>query len=539
VLLEVTPGVPYNAYGPDHGGWESGAGDMSKLEFRSGAVTAEYIENTGTPAAKTLIIDVPDPVIQFLPISTDALIPGTVRFTLGGVAFSDRSGQGVLYQNDGTVSGSIDYAARSATLTDHNGGSSVAINSLVSTYGDWYNDAFFYRIPGSPVQPGGTIVNATTLDGDLITETCDLSGFINSSQATGAVHQETGVVRIRYGQLVDETTLTPEQRAEDWYDPSNIDGDGAIWVPQYVFPNTVRTNTVTYKYLPLDAELLGLDPVRLPADGRVPIFRDADVIVILQDEETALPDPPVAGATYDLGQADIARLVIEDSAGAAVTTAHYSADRAVGAITMADPLDLSAYTGPFTAKWRIEDMALVTDVQIDGAIELFSPLQHAYDPAKATVATAMRFGNLVASYGEPWYQTTWTNEWADEPIGTVPLPRFNDAQFPIQIGNRGSIEGDLLIKFTGLSGFECYEKDIGYIAAGDTGSAFAPLNPTTGTPYFTLPAGGWGGGWAAGYCMRFPCAAGSAPFWLVRSTLPGLPTAENDQVCLEGRGDSD
>ncbi|MFS9669772.1 hypothetical protein, partial [Klebsiella pneumoniae] len=39
-------------------------------------------------------------------------------------------------------------------------------------------------------------------------------------------------------------------------------------------------NSVSYFYLPLDADVIGLDPVRLPPDGRVPIYRVGSYIVI-------------------------------------------------------------------------------------------------------------------------------------------------------------------------------------------------------------------------------------------------------------------
>ena len=58
-----------------------------------------------------------------------------------------------------------------------------------------------------------------------------------------------------------------------------------------VYPGSLRYNAVSYAYLPLDAELVGVDPVRLPADGRVPIFRDGDVIVVAHEQISAVGSP--------------------------------------------------------------------------------------------------------------------------------------------------------------------------------------------------------------------------------------------------------
>ncbi|WP_410925238.1 hypothetical protein, partial [Pseudomonas aeruginosa] len=44
--------------------------------------------------------------------------------------------------------------------------------------------------------------------------------------------------------------------------------------------SSLRYSAVAYSYLPLDAALLGIDPVRLPSDGRVPIFRPGGFAVV-------------------------------------------------------------------------------------------------------------------------------------------------------------------------------------------------------------------------------------------------------------------
>jgi hypothetical protein len=57
-----------------------------------------------------------------------------------------------------------------------------------------------------------------------------------------------------------------------------------------VWADTIKYNCVVYSYLPLDAELIGIDPVRLPQDGKVPIFRKGYIGMDLLLEPGCRPD---------------------------------------------------------------------------------------------------------------------------------------------------------------------------------------------------------------------------------------------------------
>jgi hypothetical protein len=72
-------------------------------------------------------------------------------------------------------------------------------------------------------------------------------------------------------------------------------------------PETALFNAVAVSNLPLSAEVLGLDPVRLPVDGRVPVLRKGDVLVI---HHTATTSPATVsnGQTINLGRVRIARV---------------------------------------------------------------------------------------------------------------------------------------------------------------------------------------------------------------------------------------
>jgi hypothetical protein len=69
-----------------------------------------------------------------------------------------------------------------------------------------------------------------------------------------------------------------------------------IFRPLLVMPETALYNAVAVSNLPLSAEVLGLDPVRLPVDGRVPMLRKGDVLVI---HHTATTSPATVSNGHD------------------------------------------------------------------------------------------------------------------------------------------------------------------------------------------------------------------------------------------------
>src|SRR5690606_9246480 len=112
------------------------------------------------------------------------------------------------------------------------------------------------------------------------------------------------------------------------------DATGVTAVP--VIAALVTYNGVVQSSMPMSAELLGLDPVRLPADGRVPIYREGDVLVI---HHTAVHEVvPEAGATVTFDRAYQADVEVVDSKGVPMSPAQYSVNREAGTLTWADPV---------------------------------------------------------------------------------------------------------------------------------------------------------------------------------------------------------
>ncbi|WP_163370611.1 hypothetical protein [Endozoicomonas acroporae] len=152
-----------------------------------------------------------------------------------------------------------------------------------------------------------------------------------------------GSIQLQF--LVEQLSNVPSvsKSADDWttYETTRnvakqID-DGTD--PIYVIPQSVRYNCVVETSLPLDAELIGLDPVRLPPDGKVPIYRAGEIVVI---SHTATTDAgtTAAGQVINLARDHQAEIVVEDSAGALLASDQYTVDREAGTVTFADPLSL-------------------------------------------------------------------------------------------------------------------------------------------------------------------------------------------------------
>lgn len=534
-------GVPYDSVRWDQrtGAWvtESRTG---ALVGGTGAMTARWVEDSAAPTARSVTLTLPPLRIRFLPLLADHLVPGTVRFRIGAVAYSDRAGQGLLYWDDGTVAGSIDYEQRAATITHHTGGESVVVDSLVSTFGQWCDYNFTYRTPGSPLQPGSLIQTATALDGVMLSETTDFSGVIASATAAGTVDQEMGFVTIRFGALTPDADLTPEQKNEPWYDPADIDQNGDIWVPLFVYPNTVRASMVVYSYLPLDAGVLGLDPVRLPSDGRVPIYRPGDVAVVHHTGQI-VENAPSNGQVIDCGRQRLARLRILDDTGAAMAAGDYTADLDAGTVT----LDNTApYTAPLTVHHTVADMAMVSDVQIDGTLTLTRSLTHDYPADETLVSGALIIGDRWARYHNLFDQSTWTGAWSDTLIGSAATATFNDVQYPIGVSNDGAIEERWYCRFLNTTEVEIYGEHVGGLTLTGQNrwpiaNDIAPENPATGNPFFTIPAAGWGAGWGAGNVLRFNTQGANHPVWISRSIQQSEPATGSDQFCIQIRGDID
>jgi len=366
--------------------------------------------------------------------------------------------------------------------------------------------------------------------------TAGIDGKIEATGINGSVDYETGLVRVRFG-----TTVTAAgNESEPWYAADRVGTDGKIFRPEPVAASSVRYSAVAYSYLPLDADLLGIDPVRLPSDGRVPIFRPGGFAVV--GHTGKITTSVSNGQTIDCARVRLSRVRVVGHDGAVIHSG-YTADLEAGTVTFTN---VTGYSQPVTIEHRIEDMAVVRDVQISGEISFTRALTHEYplaspgDPASGSfVSSALVAGDLFARVSLVFDQATWSGAWSDALSGSSATATFNNTQYPIRVTNRGALTERWIVRLTNSTSFEVIGENVGVIATGNTSADCAPNNPATGVPYFHLPALGWGNGWATGNVLRFNTIGAQFPVWVVRTVQQGPESVPDDNFTLLIRGDVD
>lgn len=476
--------------------------------------------------------------IDLTPTFAENIVPGSICFTLGGKTYFDRLGS-LYYDLDpvtgaATLAGQINYASGAANITAWvpAAANAVALRSLLTTLDGTPVDEVTFRVPASPVRPSSLQLLATRLSGGTINVSANNNGDIIGTDVLGSIDYETGVVRVRFGAWV----AAAGNEGQSWYDPDavvTIEGVAKIFKPVPVFADTIKYNAVAYSYLPLDADIIGLDPVRLPQDGRVPIFRAGDFAVI-GHTATVGPFTATSGQVVDCGRQRLSRVRVLDGNGEVVTS-DYTADLEAGTVTFGV---VTGLVQPVTVEHRIEDMAQVSDVQISGRLTFTRQITHDY-PVGSHVSSALVSGDLRAYVSNLFDQASWNGSFLDAIQGASATATYNDVLAPIVVTNAGAITERWAIQFTNATSFNVIGEHVGVIATGTTGSDIAPINPATGKPYFTLAAVGWGSGWATGNVLRFNTTGALFPVWVVRTIQQGPETVTNDAFTLLVRGDVD
>ncbi|ENW23328.1 hypothetical protein F925_02286 [Acinetobacter lwoffii NCTC 5866 = CIP 64.10 = NIPH 512] len=479
----------------------------------------------------------------------EQILTGSARFKVGNDTFLDRTG--LLYRNvnpannSGIQSGVIQYGTGIVEIDSWtpNADNTITLESLTTTTDLLPVNKISFRTPIMPIRPQSLTVVVGTLEYGQLTLTADENGVIETSRAHGQVNWDNGFVTIYF---YTKTKITEANRTEieanDWYDPlleyDDLDGR-YINIPVWVDASSIRYNAVAYTYIPLDSEILGLSATRLPIDGRVPIFRVGGIGIVSSSKAQELPSA-IAGTTYDLNDQRISWAELEDVSGTKVAFDLYTVDYDYGRVTLDGDFVLGSLVAPLTVKYRYQDMGLIRDVQINGQLTFTKPLTHNYDAVDTIVGSALVIGDMQARYTRKFVQQAWNSVWNDEPTGTGISANFNDSIHPIQVTNKGVTQERWAIVFTGNETFYCVGEYTGRLAlAGSTSTDYAPLNPVTGAPYFTIKKEGWGVGWANGNVLRFNTIAANFPVWVIRTVKQSEPAVLSDQFQIMLRGDID
>jgi len=554
-LPDVTVKIPRPVYGAQRLGWASGVGQMFRLNYggieyidapslypndESGWVKLRYNSAGSTSNHSETFAFAPS--FRLVPGVNAQVVAGSVVLHNGGYhgPWGDNS-QGLLREftpNGWVARGSINYLSGTVALASWAAGASNSWvrASCVTTVGENISSEYVFRTGAAPLRPGSLSIQFAQAAGGTQTVTAGINGQISAAGMSGSVDYDTGLVRVRFGTVV----TAAGNEGEPWFDAENVRPDGKIFRPEPVAASSLRYSAVAYSYLPLDAALLGIDPVRLPSDGRVPIFRPGGFAVV---GHTGRITASVSnGQTIACGRVRLSRVRVVGHDGAVIHTG-YTTDLEAGSVTFTN---VTGYSQPVTVEHRIEDMAVVRDVQINGEISFTRPLTHQYplanlgDPLSGSfVSSALVAGDLFARVNLVFDQSTWNGGWSDDLVGSAATATFNHTQYPITVTNRGALTERWVVRMTNSTAFEVIGENVGVIATGNTSADCAPNNPATGVPYFVLPALGWGNGWATGNVLRFNTIGSQFPVWVVRTVQQGPESVPDDHFTLLIRGDVD
>jgi hypothetical protein len=514
-----------------NGNWSTNESGSESWSF-PGMVWVWYTKQSTAPVDVELEIPMPPLQFKILPRLLDEfVVPNSVQFTWRGDTYLDYNGTIVRNPNAqgvGITAGSIDYEAGVVTLTlwGSTGTGGVNVTSLLTRFGDWGAIEAMFRTAIAPVAPEGLGIIAVTQTGEQITGTFDADGNLQGTKMLGKVDYEVGIAHVVFGEFVPD----PEHSGP---------GDAPlVWSWIKVDPGTIRYNAVAYTYIPLDADLLGIDAVRLPADGRVPIFRSGDVALIMHAQDTA-PFTPTQDTPVSVGRTRIGWVRVIDAQGDPVTEG-YELDRANGTVTFQA---VPEHT-PVTIRHTVSDLRLITDAQISGQLTLARPLTHPYPAEESIVASCLLFGDRRARVSHLWDQVSWNSTWVDSIVGSAATATLNTIDFPITVTNEGCDTDRWVFRVVNASthAWELISEKRGLVWSGTYapgGADVAPINPRTrtqledgtwvgGVPYLVIPGLANGGGWANGNVVRINTVGAIADFWIARSV------AQSDEPLDDG-----
>lgn len=506
--------------------------------FQAGSTVTVRYSASNTPASfsDSLTLATGGLVFSLQPETGEQIASGSVRLLLGDRVYQDVLSAMVYAFNPvtgaGTSAGSIDATTGQVTLTDW---PSVANSYTIQARAVRINrvpvSVVVFRTPTAPIAVSSFSFRVTIYNGDAVLEGSAneygvISGSVGVVSAYGRFDYQTGVAQIVFGQWV---TAAGNEGA-DWYHASAVVG-GQILKPHLVDLETLLYNCVTYVSMPLDSAVIGIDPVRLPGDGLVPIYRTGQMALVhhtaTHSENSLSPTQQV-----DMGRLRLYRVTIEDADGVRFPASFYSVNRDTGIVTMASDLNLTGYTAPYAFKHTVADLSVIMDTDLSGRLALTRAVSHTFPANTSRVSPLLYIGTLQARYTSLFAQTTWTEEWSDTRIGDAPLAQYNDVTYPITVSNLGAYPDRFLIRFTSSTAFVCYGEQLGYLGAGNINEDFAPINPLTSAAYFTLDYRGWGAGWSTGNCIRFNLVGACYPVDVIRAIQPSSPAGDVDSVEL-------
>lgn len=371
------------------------------------------------------------------------------------------------------------------------------------------------RTAAAPLRPGSFQIVCRMSDGVEVIASANQDGVILHSRVVGTVDYQTGVFSLIFRSPV-ETGFGSMNLAD-----LGLPGVGTVFIDT-VLQSTLQYNATAYEFVPVNSEITGVRPVRLPSDGRVAVYRVGDYSLLHCHNE--LPPTTVAnGDVIDMQQTRLSRIHIIGADGNNIWHG-WSDDLDSGHATI---LDTTGWAQPVTFEWSIEHKAVITNVDISGDITLNQRLPHDFPVGRSYLSSTLELNDRFARVQALWDQVSWNETWVDHIVGPAATASYNTSVYPVLVDNTGCITERWLLRFlAGGVNFELYGEHVGFVSRGSINADFSPINPVTQTPYMTIRAAGWGGqpegaGWAAGMVVRINTEGAIKGFALIRTVQPG------------------
>jgi hypothetical protein len=481
-------------------------------------------------------------VIDLCPLTSEPIAPGSLMFEWMGQVYQDFEGRiyrGRTNSDPGIDSGALDYEGGKAMMTDYVVGpnpQTINILALWTRKGSWKTSSSFFRTQAAPVKPSSAIINLVDTRGNAITVQGDADGNLVGPHSWGSFDYLSGCGQLLFGDLLLDASLTPAEKAEWWYSAADVGKveAGKIWRPWPIDPTTIRINSVSYVYLPIDSAVVGLGATTLPPDGRVQCHRRGNYGVL-----SNFVDMPAAtlatGGVVNMGRERLSSVHLIDGNGLPIYTG-FTPNLNAGTLTIDDA---TGWAQPIVVRHAVQQTFRNADVQINGFITLDSDIAHDF-PMGSVYSSALVAGDLESNTPVFFTQKSWTNVWSDTLIGNKPLANFDLSRAPMQLTNKATVTERWVLIFTTTTQFYVAGEHLGVVYTGDINSDVAPPNPSAdNAPYFLLPKAGFGMNWAAGDCIRFNTIGALYSLAAVMVVQAGSPEILDHNFQIMARVDTD
>lgn len=159
-------------------------------------------------------------------------------------------------------------------------------------------------------------------------------------------------------------------------------------------------------------------------------------------------------------------------------------------------------------------------------LDLATPLANSYATANTLVSTVYEQASVAAA-GSHFALSSGTGTFDSATVGNFVAH------------NKGGIDEHWTLSFDSDSSFTVSGLVVGGLPEGGSTSAdYMPMNPLTGTPYFTLKTSAWAGTFQSGDQVTFDTAPAALPLWYWRQVPAGTFSLANDFCSLAIHGES-